>query len=161
MVIVRSEIRLVLLGLAVIPAIAAAQSSLDLLKNSSDAGQQVFDQRSGPSIKDTTVFLPSQVDQQPEFPGGGKAMFDHMVAARGCTRNEIQDDCWQHSKVVTEFVVEPDGRLTGQRIVKGGCEALEGLTLCAISRMPSWTPGRLHGVPVRVRMSVPMIYEPH
>lgn len=58
--------------------------------------------------------------------------------------------------VYISFVVERDGSLSDIRILRevgGGCttEALR-----VIQNMPRWTPGNQRGIPVRVRMNLPV-----
>ena len=58
--------------------------------------------------------------------------------------------------VYISFVVEKDGSLSDIRILRelgGGCTA-EAIRV--IQNMPRWTPGNQRGIPVRVRMNLPV-----
>jgi protein TonB len=58
--------------------------------------------------------------------------------------------------VYITFVVEKDGSLSDIRALRevgGGCTA-EALRV--IQTMPRWTPGKQRGVPVRVRINLPV-----
>ncbi len=54
------------------------------------------------------------------------------------------------------FVVEPDGRVTRPVIVQGFDSALDEAVLAAAVRLPRLEPGRQHGQPVAVRLTVPL-----
>jgi len=61
-------------------------------------------------------------------------------------------------KVFVHFVVDKNGRLSDIKIVKGigtGCDK-EVLRIINIS--PNWNPGKQRGLPVKVRMMMPITF---
>ena len=64
-------------------------------------------------------------------------------------------DC--KGKVYVQFIVEPDSTISEARIIRG-LEACPGYKIKIkqiIESMPHWTPGKLRGFPVRVKMTMP------
>ncbi len=72
----------------------------------------------------------------------------------------LEPECLQRTKVYVRFIVERDGRSTDPAVVKGACPSLDRLALECVKGSPRWKPGELDGVPVRVRMVVPVQFEP-
>lgn len=61
-------------------------------------------------------------------------------------------------RVFIEFIVEPDGRITNVRSLRGigyGCDE-EAVRVLALS--PPWKPGTIDGTPVRQRMVLPIAF---
>lgn len=58
--------------------------------------------------------------------------------------------------ITTTFVVEKDGRLTGVRVVEGKSDQIDQQVVDAILSTSPWTPGMEAGLPVRVRMHLPV-----
>ncbi len=59
-------------------------------------------------------------------------------------------------RVIIQFVVEKDGRVTQAKVVRdigGGCGA-EALRV--VKEMPTWVPGKQRSIPVRVRFTLPV-----
>jgi periplasmic protein TonB len=98
-------------------------------------------------------------EQMPEFPGGQEAMMAYMVRnmhyPQECIENEVE------GKVFMGFVVDLEGGITEVKVMRGvrDCPALDKEALRVVSSMPKWTPGRQNGQPVRVRMTVPVMFK--
>jgi TonB family protein len=97
------------------------------------------------------------VEHQPEPVGGMKAFYEYVrknIKYPDEARNKgIQ------GRVFVQFVVDTDGSLTDIAILKGigaGCDE-EALRL--IENSPKWTPGKQRGKPVKVRMSLPVVFK--
>lgn len=103
---------------------------------------------------DSTIFV--VVNEMPEFPHGNQALFDYLSRnirypkkAKGAT-----------GRVFVQFVVEKDGEISNAKIAKSsGNEFLDAETIRLVNKMPKWKPGKLKGVPVRVRYVVPVKFE--
>jgi periplasmic protein TonB len=66
--------------------------------------------------------------------------------------------------VYVSFVVTEDGKVTGVKFLQATGSADEDMVkeaLRVISMMPAWTPGEFAGLPVRVRMSLPIKFVLH
>jgi protein TonB len=138
-----------------------AQESVPALGNASDAGQRMFEQRGAkPStIADSTVWELVEVEVPPVFPGGEEAQLKYIATPKGCTLQASDDGCSLSTTVYMSYVVERDGKVSGTRVEKGGCPALQAYALCALQGLPDHTPGLRDGKAVRTRMRVPVRYE--
>ena len=59
-------------------------------------------------------------------------------------------------QVVTGFVVEKDGEITGVKTLRGVSATLDAEARRVIASMPAWTPGWQRGQPVRVSFVLPI-----
>ena len=59
-------------------------------------------------------------------------------------------------KVMVEFIIEKDGKVTGARVVKGVSEELDAEALRVVSASPKWKPGRVNGNKVRTSLTIPV-----
>jgi protein TonB len=96
------------------------------------------------------------VEQQPEPIGGFSAFYtyvgENLKYPRLAQRGNIQ------GRVYIEFVVEKDGSLTDIKTMKGiggGCDE-EACRI--IANAPKWRPGKQRGMPVRVKMVIPILF---
>jgi periplasmic protein TonB len=94
------------------------------------------------------------VQQQPEFPGGMRALYQYFnenlrypVKAQN---NGIQ------GKVYVQFVVSKNGEITDIKILKGVEISLDQEALRLIAGMPVWKPGKNNGKPVATYFSLPV-----
>ena len=96
------------------------------------------------------------VEDPPEFPGGLQALSDYLhdniKYPESCRRDSIQ------GRVIISFVVEKDGSINSEEIVKGVHEQLDAEALRVISTMPKWKPGKQRGKGVRVKYALPVKY---
>ncbi len=96
------------------------------------------------------------VERMPEFPGGidGFAKFlGYYIRYPADARQN-----GTHGRVVLNFVVERDGRLTNLKVYRGigdGCDE-EALRVMKLS--PHWNPGMQNGKPVRVAYNIPIAF---
>lgn len=97
------------------------------------------------------------VDQQPEYFGGNAAMASffqkHLRYPVEAVRAGIQ------GRVFMEFTVGSDGKVENVKPIKGigfGCD--EEATR-VIKLMPAWKPGKQAGKPVRVRYTLPVLFQ--
>jgi protein TonB len=105
-----------------------------------------------PEAQDPEIFYVAE--DMPLFPGGDAALMKYLstntsypTAAREAGISGI---------VYVTFIIETDGSVSSiavLRSVAGGCteEAVR-----VVSEMPTWTPGKQRGKPVRVRMNLPV-----
>ncbi len=98
-----------------------------------------------------------QAEIMPSFPGGDGEL------QRFLSRNLVYPDAARarniEGKVVVQFVVETDGRLTNMNIIRElgyGCEAE---VLHALARMPRWNPGRQDDQVVRTYYVLPVTFK--
>ena len=59
-------------------------------------------------------------------------------------------------RVMVDFIIEKDGRLTNVKVVKGVSEELDAEAVKVISASPKWKSGRVDGEKVRTSMTLPV-----
>ena len=93
-------------------------------------------------------------DTMPEYPGGFTELLDFVnseMKNSGITETAYKDA----GKFFIQFVVEPDGSLTGIKSVKSSNEEIEKAIINILQRTPKWKPGILNGETVKVQMVFP------
>lgn len=105
------------------------------------------------AARDTTPVYTS-VERVPEFPGGleafGKFLSTNIKYPAAAREQKIQ------GRVIITFVVERDGSLSNQRVVRGITGDLDNEALRVMKLSPQWKPGMQGNRPVRVQYSVPI-----
>lgn len=93
----------------------------------------------------------------PEFPGGLPAFFKYI--AENMTYPSLARNQGIEGRVYVQFVVDKDGSVTEVKAIKGiggGCdEEAERV----VATVPKFNPGYQNGVPVKVRMVLPIIFK--
>lgn len=98
----------------------------------------------------------SFVEEMPVFPGGDVAMIGFLQ--RTVRYPLVDRENGVQGRVYVGFVVEEDGSLSDVGVVRGVTPGMDKEAVRAITAMPPWTPGRIRGKPVRVRMVVPITF---
>ena len=106
--------------------------------------------------QDTVVY--ENVDKEPEFPGGERAMFQ-FISHKLVYPADAQDNRIQ-GRVILKFIVEKDGSITHIEAVinKQEEKILAKEAYRVLKSMPKWKPGLLNGVPVRTKYSLPVVF---
>ena len=96
------------------------------------------------------------VDQMPTYPGGQSALFQwlsHIIKYPvEAERHGIQ------GRVITQFVVMPDGILDSIKVVNSVDPSLDNEAIRVIRAMPKWNPGMKNGKPVMTRYILPVSF---
>jgi TonB family protein len=104
-------------------------------------------------VADTTPVY-TAVARVPEFPGGleafGKFLASNIKYPATAREQKIQ------GRVIITFVVEKDGSLSNERVVRGITDDLNNEALRVIKLSPHWQPGMQNNRKVRVQYSVPI-----
>ena len=100
----------------------------------------------------------NNVEFIPSFPGGNKGLqkyFDDNLKYPEEASNEGVD-----GTVKVSFVVDENGKLSSPQIIgdKLGY-GLEDEALKVVKQMPAWTPGKLKGVNVKTRYTLPVKFQ--
>lgn len=94
------------------------------------------------------------VESMPEFPGGEEARIqflrDNIKYPQMARESGIQ------GTVYVTFVVEPDGRVTNVRVLRGIGGGCDEEAVRVVKAMPRWIPGKQRGKPVRVQFNMPI-----
>lgn len=62
-------------------------------------------------------------------------------------------------KVFIQFIVDQDGNLTNFKILKGIGYGCDEEAIRVLKMAPNWHPGKQRGTPVKVYMSIPIVFE--
>lgn len=96
----------------------------------------------------------TMVETMPEFPGGQEAMYaflmKHLKYPNEARKEKIS------GVVYVVFVINADGSIVDQSILKSPHQSLSDEALRVIGKMPAWKPGYQKGKAVRVKMTLPI-----
>ena len=101
---------------------------------------------------DKQVF--DQVDQMPEFPGGPDSLAKYLQQRIRYPKQAIEDSI--SGTVLVEFIVNQTGEIDSARIKESLCATCDSVALVAVNKMPRWKAGELDGLPVNVRLILPI-----
>ena len=59
-------------------------------------------------------------------------------------------------RVMVDFIIEKDGKISNVRVTKGVSEELDAEAVKVVAASPKWRPGRVNGNKVRTSMSIPV-----
>lgn len=95
------------------------------------------------------------VEEKPEFPGGGSHLVDFINRNRRYPPEAYAEGV--QGRVMCSFVINTDGSVTNISVIKGVEPTLNTEAVRVLSQMPDWSPGKINGtqVPVRVVCTVP------
>lgn len=99
----------------------------------------------------------SLADEQPAYPGGMSAFFKYVQSDMQYPPSAKAKGI--EGRVFVEYIVEKDGSISGAKILKslnGDCDK-EALRL--ITSSAKWTPGKIDGKAVRVKMALPLNFK--
>ena len=96
------------------------------------------------------------VEEQPSFPGGNAAMM-RFLSDNIKYPTEAQEKGTE-GRVIVNFVVEKDGRLSDFNVVRGIDPLLDNEAVRVLKSMPNWSPGKQRGEVVRVRFTLPVVF---
>lgn len=97
-------------------------------------------------------------EEMPSFQGGDLNTFRTWVQSRlnypqVALENNIQ------GRVVVQFVIERDGRLTGISVMQTPDRSLADEAVRVLGMSPKWAPGKQRNMPVRVRYILPLEFK--
>ncbi|MEA5129914.1 MAG: M56 family metallopeptidase [Proteiniphilum sp.] len=105
-------------------------------------------------VDDSEVFV--VVEDQPQFPGGNVAMMKFLGENIKYPVEAQQKGT--EGRVIVNFVVEKDGRLSDFNVVNSIDPLLDAEALRVLESMPKWIPGKQRGEEVRVRFTLPVVF---
>ncbi len=92
------------------------------------------------------------VEQEPEIVGGQKALYENLEYPASCKRANIQ------GRVILQFVVNTDGTVQDVQVIRGIGGGCDDAAIKAVQAV-NFKPGRQRGKPVRVRFSLPILFQ--
>lgn len=105
------------------------------------------------------VYSSYDVDKAPTFLRGDQRQFldkwvyDYIKYPQSAMNAGIQ------GRVIVEFIVEKNGEISSVEVVKPVDDALDAEAIKVVKASPKWKPGIKDGVPVRVKISVPIEFK--
>ena len=96
------------------------------------------------------------VEQMPEFPGGVEAMMKFLQ--ENVSYPEAAYKAGVQGRVIVQFIVDTEGRVTNTKIVKKVSDELDAEAIRVVGTMPRWKPGMQNGEPVRVMYTMPITF---
>ena len=109
----------------------------------------------GPAYDDVVSFY--DCDQRPTFlnsadvaPFMEKWVYANLKYPEDAVRDGVQ------GRVMVDFIVDKDGKVTDVRVVRGVDPELDEEAVRVISASPKWKPGRVNGQKVRTSITVPV-----
>ena len=96
------------------------------------------------------------VEEMPMFPGGMEELMKYLQKEIKYPQEAI--DKGIGGKVIVQFVVNTDGSICNDSVVKSVDPILDAEAIRVVRSMPNWTPGKQRGEPVRVRFTIPVAF---
>jgi protein TonB len=93
----------------------------------------------------------------PQFEGGVQAMYRFL--RRHLRYPRADQSIGLEGTVFVRFIIDVTGTVTGVEVIRGASGSLDKEAMRVISLMPKWKPGSQHGMPVNVRMVLPIKFE--
>ncbi len=100
--------------------------------------------------------------QMPLYPGGEPQM--NLDIQKNLVYSEADKTAGRTGVAYVQFVVEKDGRVLGHEVhlirsVAGGSKQMDKAAVDAVKKLKAFQPAKQNGVPVRLRMTVPVKFE--
>lgn len=107
-------------------------------------------------VEEETIY--QVVEQQPEFPGGMKALMKYLRDNINYPRISRENNSQGRSYV--NFVVNTDGSIQDVEVLKSSGDVhLDKEATRVVKTMPKWNPGKQAGKAVRVRFTLPVMFK--
>jgi len=97
------------------------------------------------------------VEEMPEFLGGQDSLFAYIGKELKYPEEAVENGV--QGTVYVAFVVETDGKISGERVLRGLGGACDREALRVVSGMPNWKPGKRQGKEVRVQYNLPIRFK--
>lgn len=119
--------------------------------------KEIYLEEHGLNSNDQDELIYNNVQVQPEFPGGLTEMYKFI--SENLQYPESAKIQKAEGKVIVQFIVEKDGKLSLIKIVRDGVghgAAAEASRI--LMMMPKWKPGMENNQPVRVQYTLPFTF---
>lgn len=107
-------------------------------------------------VEEYTPFV--VVEEMPSFGPGGIDEFRNNYVQKNLKYPDVAAENGIQGRVYINFVVEPDGRVTNVKVVRGVDPSLDKEAVRVVAASPRWKPGKQRGKPVRVQFTIPIIF---
>jgi len=109
------------------------------------------------TMTDDVAMAYDQVEVKPKFQDGDETKFPQWVAMR-LIYPETAIAAGVQGRVLVSFKVNPDGKVSDIKVLRGVCDALDQEAVRVVSSTPIWTPGKHKGKNVAVTYTFPIIF---
>lgn len=117
--------------------------------------RSVQNESKGRSYEDVVAYY--DCDQRPMFLNSAdpaqfleKWVYQYLKYPEAALMEGVQ------GRVMVEFIIEKDGKVTDVRVVKGVSDELDAEAVKVVSASPKWKPGRVKGDKVRTSITIPV-----
>ena len=107
-------------------------------------------------VKYKEVYEYDYVSEKPSFTGGENKFVRFINKTREYPAEAYENNI--QGRVICSFVVNTDGSITNIQVLRGVEESLNKEAVRIISKMPEWTPGKIDGHTVPVRVIYPIVF---
>ncbi|HDP76338.1 MAG TPA: energy transducer TonB [Bacteroidales bacterium] len=97
------------------------------------------------------------VEDMPAFQGGDINNFRVWVQ-QNLKYPDVAAENGIQGRVIINFVVEPSGKVSNVKVVRGVDPSLDKEAVRVVSMSPKWKPGSQRGKAVRVQFTIPIIF---
>ncbi len=98
-----------------------------------------------------------KVDVMPEYPGGTDALISYL--AKNIQYPELAKRACIQGKVMVEFVVKKDGKISDVKMLKGIGSGCDEEAVRVVKGLSTFKPGKNEGKPVDVQMLLPVAFK--
>lgn len=95
------------------------------------------------------------IEKRPE-PKNGYQHFYKFVSKKLKLPKTNQAD---KGRVILEFIIEKDGSITDIKVIKSFLTEYDNAAIDVLDKYKDWIPGQLRGISVRVRFSIPIVFD--
>ena len=108
-----------------------------------------------PKESNTEVMLVNP-EKMPLFPGGEEKLYKYL--GKSITYPDSLKYTGVQGKVYVRFFVEKDGSVSDIKVIRGLGKEFDETVMNAIRKMPKWTPAEQGGKKVRVKYTIPIMF---
>lgn len=107
-------------------------------------------------IEPDTSSIVCESEIMPRFPGGEEALIKYLYDNK--VYPELAIKIGVEGRVVATFSVDEMGKISEVAVVKGIGAGCDEEVIRLLKSMPNWRPGRAYGVPIKIRMHIPVTF---
>lgn len=128
----------------------SALLALPMLLASQTCRMRVQLDAAGQRIEYREVYQYDYVWEKPCFPGGDGSLMNFINKHRNYPKKAYKAGI--EGRVTCAFIINADGSVSDVQVVKGVETSLNEEAIRVLRKMPAWSPGRINGQPVPVRV---------
>ncbi len=111
----------------------------------------------GEEQTNTEVEIVEFADEMPYFPGGDDELMNFL--SKNLKYPELAKRAGITGKVIIDFVIEIDGKISDIKVVKGIGYGCDDEAVRVVKLMPKWIPAKINGKPIRFKLTLPIVFK--